>query len=272
MIKNIQQIGTNATVFVSKIKPRKALSYIGICTLAPIASFYNGKVVAPAVKADIARSQNNIKEVVVKPVKKMIHESCFDTKTFQINWENYIKNHNYNYNPVFSLKDDILEKNIKLLLKVMNEDKACKVLNKEKLARQIVQVANDYNINPLVLASIAKKESHFTQEVSGKAFKGIMQIGKISIDDMYQKHREHIYMPYLKDIKEKYKSSVELFKAVEDDSLLNIRVGALVYLSKLKKAKGNVFEAIKIYNNSSLKNKYANKVYNDIKQYTDAVI
>lgn len=272
MIKSIRNIGCKAYDFVHKTKPRKVLSYVSICTLTPITSFYNGKVVAPAVMADIESAQKTLKEVVIKPVNRKFVEPILDPKTFQINWGDYIKNYNFQYQSLLRPKQFWGEKYTKILLKIMDEDKACKILDKEKLAKQIILVANEYEIDPIVMACIAKKESHFSQNVSNKAFKGMMQITKISIDDMYQKHREHLYMPYIKEIKERYKSSSELFKAIEDDSLLNIRVGALVYASKLKKTKGNLFESIKIYNNSHLKEQYAKSVYSDVQKYSGEII
>ena len=269
MIKNIKNLGFQTKSLLRKVNPRSLITYTGIFAVSSAVNWQAAKVVAPNVMADIARAQRSTKEIVVKPIKKTLADSCINNKIYPINWENYIKNHSFKLQPFFKNEDNFQSKQVKLLVRIMDDDKACKVNNKEELASHILQVANEYKVDPVVLACIAKKESHFEQNVSNKTLKGIMQIGKISVDDMYQKHREYLYMPYIKDIKEKYKSSQELFKAIGEDSLLNIKVGALVYKSKLQKAQGNVFDSIKFYNNSSLKERYANSVYSDVNHYTN---
>lgn len=137
----------------------------------------------------------------------------------------------------------------------------------EQVSDLIVKTAKKYDVDPLMIASIAKQETHFTQEKSGKNGKGMMQLTTISLKDMYQ--RSKVYGKELKPLLDKYGSHEKLLKAVKDNVAVNIEVGTALFKAKLKNAKGNVTKALQNYNGSSLKVSYAKSVqehYKEIKK------
>ena len=152
------------------------------------------------------------------------------------------------------------------ILKVIREDKnCCSSTDKKKLAEEIVRLSNEYGANPVHIACIAKKESHFTENVNKGPAKGLMQITKIAVKDMYQ--RPHLYHTALADIKKEYPTYEALFSAIQLNSELNLRVGIIAFLQRLEKANGNVEIALQNYNGSSRKIAYAHSIMKDIKKY-----
>ena len=66
----------------------------------------------------------------------------------------------------------------------------------EEISKMIYDAAEKYGIDPKLVASVCKHETHFTQERSGSSGKGMMQLTTISLKDMYA--REKIYDKELK--------------------------------------------------------------------------
>ena len=153
----------------------------------------------------------------------------------------------------------------KLVLKIMNDDKYCLSTDKNSLSERIVNISDEYGVKPVYIASIVKKESHFCENVNKGAGKGLMQVTEIAVKDMYL--RPKLYHSGLNKIKEKYPTHQSLFKAIQSDSELNLRVGIIAFLQRLEKAKGNVKIALQNYNGSSRKIAYANDVMKDIAKY-----
>ena len=153
-----------------------------------------------------------------------------------------------------------------LLLKIIEDDQnRPKNLNSRRLADNIVKISEEYGANPVHIACIIKKETHFTENAASSTAKGLMQITEISVKDMYQ--RPDIYHKKLKQITTKYKNYKQLFKALASDPILNLRIGTILYLAKLDIAKGNVKTALVNYNGSKRKYSYAKDVYSEIVKY-----
>ena len=154
-----------------------------------------------------------------------------------------------------------------LILQIMNEDKnCCPSVNKEKLAANIVKWSNEYGADPVHIACIVKQESHFTENINKSSGKGLMQLTRIAVKDMYV--RPDLYHTGLKEIKEKYPTYKDLFAAIQTDPELNLRVGIISFIQRLKNTNGNVKLALSNYNGSSRKESYAREVFNNIQKYS----
>ncbi len=175
---------------------------------------------------------------------------------------------------------------------IANDPAAPKNLNKDKMADMIMKASAETGVDPVIIASIAKKETHFTQNVPTGNGSGIMQITSISLKDMYL--RPQIYDKNMKQLIKKYGSwekvvqakkkdpsmqlgnfgellykygnSDKLREAVRKDPQINITLGAYLFKAKLDQAGGNVQKALQNYNGSSSKLAYAKTVM----QYIDA--
>lgn len=145
---------------------------------------------------------------------------------------------------------------------ITNDSDAPKNLDIEKMTRMIMKVSQETGTDPIVIASIAKKETHFNQNVPRKNGSGIMQLTSISIKDMFL--RPSIYDESLKPILKKYRTPENLIRAMRKDPELNIKLGAILYKAKLKQAKGNEQKALELYNGSSGKKLYAQSVMHNI--------
>jgi len=145
-----------------------------------------------------------------------------------------------------------------------DEDRGNSKYTPEQISSLIVKTSKKYDVDPLIVASIAKQETHFTQELSGKNGKGMMQITSISLKDMYQ--RSKIYGKELKPLLDKYGSFDKLLIAVKSNLAVNIEVGTALFKNKLKNAKGNLTKALQNYNGSSLKVSYAKSVQDHYKE------
>ena len=79
---------------------------------------------------------------------------------------------------------------------IKNDPAAPKNLDSEKMADMIMNAANETGINPIIITSIAKQETHFKQNIPTGNGSGIMQLTTISIKDMYL--RPQIYDKQMK--------------------------------------------------------------------------
>lgn len=175
---------------------------------------------------------------------------------------------------------------------IANDPAAPKNLNKDKMADMIMKASAETGVDPVIIASIAKKETHFNQNVPTGNGSGIMQITSISLKDMYQ--RPQIYDKDMKQLIKKYGSwekvvqakkkdpsmplgnfgellykygnADKLRDAARKDPQINIKLGAYLFKAKLDQAGGNVQKALQNYNGSSSKLAYAKTVM----QYIDA--
>ncbi len=145
-----------------------------------------------------------------------------------------------------------------------DEDRGNSKYTPEQISSLIVKTSKKYDVDPLIVAAIAKQETHFTQELSGKNGKGMMQLTSISLKDMYQ--RSKIYGKELKPLLDKYGSFDKLLIAVKSNLAVNIEVGTALFKNKLKNAKGNLTKALQNYNGSSLKVSYAKSVQDHYKE------
>lgn len=175
---------------------------------------------------------------------------------------------------------------------IANDPAAPKNLNKDKMADMIMKASAETGVDPVIIASIAKKETHFNQNVPTGNGSGIMQITSISLKDMYL--RPQIYDKNMKQLIKKYGSwekvvqakkkdpsmqlgnfgellykygnADKLRDAARKDPQINIKLGAYLFKAKLDQAGGNVQKALQNYNGSSSKLAYAKTVM----QYIDA--
>lgn len=148
-----------------------------------------------------------------------------------------------------------------------DEDRGESRYTPEQVSDLIVETSKKYDVDPLLVASIAKQETHFTQELSGRNGKGMMQLTSISLKDMYL--RSDIYGKEIKPLLDKYGSYDKLLKAVKNNLAVNIEVGTALFRAKLNDAKGNLTKALQNYNGSPLKVSYAKSVqqhYRDMKK------
>lgn len=134
----------------------------------------------------------------------------------------------------------------------------------EEISKMIYDAAEKYGIDPKLVASVCKHETHFTQERSGSSGKGMMQLTTISLKDMYA--REKIYDKELKPLLDKYGDVNGLKKAIINDASVNVEVSTALLKAKLKGAKGNVRIALQNYNGSGAKVKYAGEVIRKYKE------
>ncbi len=163
-------------------------------------------------------------------------------------------------------EENYLKRKKAIIAMIMKEDKNLALgADTAKIAENIVKVAQEYGADPIHIACIAKKETHFTENINKGAAKGMMQVTPIVSKDMFQ--RPNIYHEKLSDITSKYKNSNELYKDLQKKPLLNLRVGTLLYLSHLKNSQGNIRQALMKYNGSKRKAAYAETVLKDIRKY-----
>ena len=169
--------------------------------------------------------------------------------------------------PKVSSKERLLQKH--MIFKIMEEDKNLPLnLNKNKMASTILNISNELGADPITIACIIKQETHFHSGLNGNGAKGLMQITRITVKDMYQKGRARLYHDALNDLKKDHPTHKSLFSELQNHDSINIKVGAMAYLMRLQQSGGNVKQALKNYNGSSLKERYAREVFGDIQKYT----
>ena len=169
--------------------------------------------------------------------------------------------------PKVSSKERLLQKH--MIFKIMEEDKNLPLnLNKNKMASTILNIANELGADPITIACIIKQETHFQSGLNQKNGKGLMQLTSITIKDMYQKGRDRLYHNALNELKKDYPTSASLFTKLQSQDSINIKVGTIAYMMRLQQSGGNVKQALKNYNGSSLKERYARDVFGDIQKYT----
>lgn len=184
--------------------------------------------------------------------------------------------------------EEILYENRTLAIKsVIEEDpETPKDVDTTKLANMIMQTGKETGVEPLVIACICKKETHFDQGKNVSSGKGIMQITSIVTEDMFQ--RFQLYEPKTKVLIEKYgslekafqakkknpsinlgdfgemlykyKTPEKLYAALQKDAGLNLKCGAYLMKFHLASNNGDLRKSLEDYNATSDKHNYAKKV------------
>lgn len=245
----------------------KTLS-VGLMSVATVAPLANATSRANLIEEVSKISSYIMSSINKKPVPTInfteAHKSLTDTvQTF---FTRHIPHKNKLVEQVFYNvpSKPSIEKN--MVLKIMNEDKAVlDHVDKDLIASTIVQTAKEIGIDPIVLTCIAKRESHFSGVAYNGTGHGVMQLVPITVKDMYQ--RKHLYHSSFEKIAEEYPTNKLLFDAIKKMPQLNIKVGAIVFLSKLDKAKGNLRQCLKFYNASPHQDVYSKEVFADIAKY-----
>lgn len=212
-----------------------------------------------------------------------IADAILNTK--DVKWSKALEKHLENLqNDAYMQKRGVITNLIKA------DNAAPKNIDPDNMADMILSAAQETGVDPIVIASIAKRETHFNQNVPTKCGSGIMQLTSISVKDMFQ--RPQIYDPALKPLMKKYGTlekllkakekdpsidlgkfgdmlaeygnCANLLKAIRKDPALNIKAGAYLYKSKLAQAKGNEQRALELYNGSPAKESYAKDVIANI--------
>lgn len=176
---------------------------------------------------------------------------------------------------------------VRAIASVIEEDvSAPKNINQRELALEIMKNAQIVGVDPLLLACICKKESHFNQNIPSTGGRGIAPVTHYVPDDMYA--RPEVYDKRLAQLIDEYKSLNKVFaakkanpklelgdfgemlykyktsdalcKALKNDRELNLRCAAYSIRFHLKEANGDVRTALEDYNTTADKKNYATKV------------
>lgn len=165
---------------------------------------------------------------------------------------------------------------------ITNDDAAPKNLDKHKMTEMIMDASTETGVDPVIIACIVKRESHFNQNVGVKSGSGLMQVTSLPLKDMYQRPQffdknlkkygswEKIVAAKKKDpsldlggfgeMLYKYGSPEKLLAAARKDPQLNLKVGSYLFRAYLNQAGGNLEKALQNYNGSSHKVLYAKAV------------
>ncbi len=251
----------------------KAMEYGAMGSLATIQAGYllRQPVVEEFIKTTTQKSDFVVthlpKGVKLGPMPYVVSKQTdmFQDSLFRL--KSYVKPlYTYVIKPV-SANEQKLQKNI--IFKIMEDDKSLpQNINKHKMASTILNIANELGADPITIACIIKQETHFQSGLNQKNGKGLMQLTSITIKDMYQKGRDRLYHNALNELKKDYPTSASLFTKLQSQDSINIKVGTIAYMMRLQQSGGNVKQALKNYNGSSLKERYARDVFGDIQKYT----
>lgn len=207
----------------------------------------------------------NYTQIIAKEAKTAAQTVKIIPKT--ITWQEaatYTANMNQKFLQIG--KQDLFNKQVSLVTKIIEEDKFClDKSNKEEIAKQIVKVAKEYGADPITIACVVKKESHFTMPKKKTNGVGYGQLTRIAIKDMYQRPKR--YDPKFEAIKKQYPDPNALYQAIGQSPTLNLEVCAIHIQSHLKSTKGNLKMALKNYNGSKIKESYAKNILADINKY-----
>lgn len=255
----VMELGTMGTL---------ATVQAGYLLRQPVVEEFVKTVAAPKSDIVISHLPPGIKMGPMPYVASKI--STFKDSLFRIpsykSYTNVQPVYNYVIKPV-SAKEQLLQKNV--VLKIMDDDKNLpQNLDKNKMASTILNIANELGADPITVACIIKQETHFKSGLNGGGPKGLMQITGITVKDMYQKGRDRLYHGALNDLKKDYPTHISLFKELQNQDSINIKVGTIAYMMRLQQSNGNVKTALRNYNGSSIKEKYATEVFENIQKYS----
>lgn len=179
-----------------------------------------------------------------------------------------------------------------LVAHIIKTDKSAYKIDIDKMSRRIVAAADTVGIKPDSLAAIVKNESHFKDTITISSWgKGPTGITSIATKDMFARPQVFdskmaaLIKSYgslnkvfeaknadstlnLGDFGEmlyKYKTSSNLYAAIQKDFDLNLRVGGYIFKYNLNKAGGNEKVAFRNYNgHPKYRSSYADKAMKTI--------
>lgn len=191
-------------------------------------------------------------------VKKPVISEKTDGKTaYLYDFKDYIPKDKEKYQKVTTY----VEKNVK------DKEKAIAISN------MVCSLSEAYGIDPEITVGILKKETGgfvFSDKVlknPGRKYKGVMQVDKTTIDILYANpkdanntklsryeraiaydHRHHVKdQTRIDELKKKYKTTEELYNAIQNDVELGLEVGIMAYKGKLSRTKGDTVAAVRQY-------------------------
>lgn len=274
MIRQIRQIGSVSRALAGSFHVKKRakdfFTYVTIGTAGTFASWNMSKIITqPMVDEFVAMRPKTAVFQQVNKVKTSVKKTiAYNPNPDLTQSQKMTKEFFEKINPLKRTVDNKLEKQKKIVLDIMNEDKNCPyVIDRSKLAQDIVLVANKYGVDPIETACIVKKESHFFSNPNGHTGKGLMQLTSSPTKDMFQEGRDTLYHRAIEDLKKTYRNPSALYKAVQANDIVNLNVGTALYLFHLKNTHGNVYKALRLYNGSSAQNSYAKDVLCEINKY-----
>ena len=271
-MKGIRQINAAAHVFAGKHlaqkKAKQLMAAVTISSICSISIFNQVKFAPKMLRDEFVRQSSIFKKAEIKTITALPNKKNTTNTKLLFDWKNI---------PIYSPEAIQAEKMAKeakkifdrkklVVTQIMEEDKDfTSFSDKDSIAAQIVAASDRYGINPVYIACIVKKESHFTPNINNKQTKGMMQITMGAVGPMF-KYPQH-YSENLNILKQKYNSPQKYFEALGYDSELNIETGTILFKTCLELSKGNLEKALRMYNGSKNKEKYARLVLKDIKLY-----
>lgn len=178
------------------------------------------------------------------------------------------------YVPKDKQKYQIVENYVKKHMAAQNSGNA----DPEKVkgvTNMVSALSEKYGVDPEIIAGILNVESGgyvFSDKVMknpGRQYKGVMQVDFETIECMYAdpnawktkgnkltKHQYAVSYDHkhfaaddarINELKKKYKTPQELYKAIQSDVSLGVEVGIMAFKGKLSRAKGYTSQAVKQY-------------------------
>lgn len=269
MIRQIKRIGAASKAVARALFPKKKtkdlMTYIGLGAAGSSALLSGAKIVSTPVRDEFVYTIPKVSKKTLAKDTIRLSKSL----TYKFDLPHLEKNKTFLeiVSPTSKQPMNFLDCQKKVVFSIIEEDKNCpKDIDKEKLAEKILSIALDYGVDPIDIACIVKRESHFHTNAVGGNARGLMQITPIVVKDMFQPGRSELYHEKLKTLKRTYGTKESLLSVLNRDTV-NLRVGTLSYHLRLKEAKGNTYNALKNYNGSSKKESYATAVLKEIKKY-----
>lgn len=165
---------------------------------------------------------------------------------------------------------------------ITNDDAAPKEVDKKKITEMILEASAKTGVDPVIIACIVKRESHFKQSDKYDTGSGLMQITTSPLSDMYQDPKKYdknlakygnwekivaakkenplLDLGDFGEILYKYDSPKKLLAAARKDPQLNLKLGSYYFRYCLKLSKGDVRKALITYNSTPKKEEYAKAI------------
>lgn len=256
-------------------KIKKIAKAMELGTFGTLAMIHTGELVKNHVVDTFVRTTALKNEIVIT---RLPHGSHMGPFVYKEKPTNSLKEFLFNIHqkpmsrielrtPPTSAIDIVYQKRI--ITKMMDDEKnLAKNIDKDKLASTIINVSNELGADPITIACIIKRESRFKTGLENAGARGLMQITKITVKDMYQKGRDKLYHEILNTLKADHPTYSSLYADLKTQDSINIKTGTISYLMRLNESKGNVRKALENYNGSKHKKAYAEDVLKNIKKYS----
>ena len=256
-------------------KIKKIAKAMEFGTLGTLAMIHTGELVKSPVVDTFVRTTAHKSDIVITRLPQGNHMGPF---VYKPNTASPLKEFLFNIpqkpiskielkNTQVSASDIVYQKRI--ITKIMEDEKNFpKNIDKDKLASTIINVSNELGADPITIACIIKRESKFKTGLENAGARGLMQITKITVKDMYQKGRDKLYHEILNTLKADHPTYSSLYADLKNQDSINIKTGTISYLMRLNQSKGNVRKALENYNSSKHKKAYAEDVLKNIKKYS----